>query len=82
LSDRTDTPIAQDETQFLPLVSRENKGEITMWAAPDSTFYTGAKLATCLYLLAQTTTAFAPGSPSQVAPVVPTMCKAPIPSTQ
>jgi hypothetical protein len=30
LSGRTDTPIAQDETQFLPLVSRENKGEITM----------------------------------------------------
>ena len=42
----------------------------------------GAGQETCLYLLAQTTTAFAPGSPSQVAPVVPTMCKAPIPSTQ
>jgi hypothetical protein len=35
-----------------------------------------------IYLLAQTTTAFAPGSPSQVAPVVPTMCNAPIPSRQ
>jgi hypothetical protein len=82
LSGRTDTPIAQDETQFLPLVSRENKGEITMPGRRDPTFYARARLATCLYLLAQTTTAFAPGSPSQVAPVVPTMCKAPIPSTQ
>ena len=48
----------------------------------DPTFYASAQFATRLYLLAQTTTAFAPGSPSQVAPVVPTMCKAPIPSTQ
>jgi hypothetical protein len=30
LSGRTDRPIVQDETQFLPLVSSENKGEITM----------------------------------------------------
>jgi hypothetical protein len=33
---------------------------------------------TTAFLLARTTTAFAPGSPSQVAPVVPTMCKAPV----
>jgi hypothetical protein len=30
LSGRTDTPITHNETQFLALVSRENKGEITM----------------------------------------------------
>jgi hypothetical protein len=35
-----------------------------------------------VYLLAHTTTAFALASPTHVAPVVPTMCKTPIPSTQ